>query len=176
MMRMLTYLLLLLTAASAAAVDVPWPDREVWPQNPQARQIAQVMMPTPALLTGACEYSVPLYTIEAEGVSIPLSLQYRSNGIRVDNDSVKMTRFPGGYLDRGGNAFYYLTDFQGNNIAVVDAGGVITQRTHYYPYGELWRYPNGQQYLFSDKELTRADGRHAYTFPARLTLTPISRP
>ena len=81
-----------------------------------------------------------------------------------------------GYLDRGGNAFYYLTDFQGNNIAVVDAGGSITQRTYYYPYGEPWRYPDGQPYLFSDKELTRADGRHAYTFPARLTLTPISRP
>lgn len=67
--------------------------------------------------------------------------------------------------------FYYLTDYQGNNIAVVDAGGAITQRTDYYPYGEPWRYPNGQQYLYSDKELTRADGRHAYTFPAR-TLLP----
>ena len=85
-MRLLTYLLLALTAASATAVDVPWPDREVWLQSPQARQIAQVLMPSPALLTGACEYSVPLYTIEAEDVSIPLSLQYQSNGIRVDDD------------------------------------------------------------------------------------------
>ncbi len=85
-MRLLTYLLLALTVTSATAVDVPWRDREVWPQSPQARQIAQVMMPSPALLTGACEYSISLYTIEAEGVSIPLSLQYRSNGIRVDDD------------------------------------------------------------------------------------------
>ena len=38
-MRLLTYLLLALTAASATAVDVTWPDREVWPQSPQARQI-----------------------------------------------------------------------------------------------------------------------------------------
>ena len=38
-MRLLSYLLLALTAASATAVDVPWPDREVWPQSPQARQI-----------------------------------------------------------------------------------------------------------------------------------------
>lgn len=91
-MRMLTYLLLLLTAASAAAVDVPWPDREVWPQSPQARQIAQVI---------------------------------------------------------------YLTDYQGNNIAVVDAGGSITQRTDYYPYGEPWRYPDGQQYLYSDELKTK---------------------
>ena len=31
----------------------------------------------------------------------------------IDNDSVQMTRFPGGYLDHGGSAFYYLTDYQG---------------------------------------------------------------
>lgn len=31
----------------------------------------------------------------------------------IDNDSVQMTRFPGGYLSRGGNAYYYLTDYQG---------------------------------------------------------------
>ena len=54
----------------------------------------------------------------------------------IDNDSVQMTRFPGGYLSRGGSAYYYLTDYQGNNIAVVDAAGAITQRTDYYPYGE----------------------------------------
>ena len=122
MIRLLTYFLFLLTAASAAAVDVPWPDRELWPQSPQARQIAQVVL-----------------------------------------------------FSRGGSAYYYLTDYQGNNIAVVDAGGGITQRTDYYPYGEPWRYPDGQQYLYSDKELTRADGRHAYTFPARTLLPNFPR-
>ena len=66
--------------------------------------------------------------------------RYTGAGHVIDNDSVRMTRFPGGYLDRGGNAFYYLTDYQGNNIAVVDAGGSITQRTYYYPYGEPWRH------------------------------------
>ena len=121
-MRLLTYLVLALTATSAAALDVPWPDRELWPQSPQARQIAQVVL-----------------------------------------------------FSRGGSAYYYLTDYQGNNIAVVDAGGGITQRTDYYPYGEPWRYPDGQQYLYSDKELTRADGRHAYTFPARTLLPSLPR-
>lgn len=101
--------------------------------------------------------------------------RYTGAGHIIDNDSVKMTRFPGGYLSRGGAAFYYLTDYQGNNIAVVDAAGAITQRTYYYPYGEPWRYPTGQQYLFSDKELTRADGRHAYTFPARTLLPNLPR-
>ncbi len=122
MMRLLTYFFFLLTAASATAVDVPWPDRELWPQSPQARQIAQVVL-----------------------------------------------------FSRGGSAYYYLTDYQGNNIAVVDAAGSIIQRTDYYPYGEPWRYPDGQPYLFSDKELTRADGRHAYTFPARTLLPSLPR-
>ena len=121
-MRLLTYLVLALTATSAAALDVPWPDRELWPQSPQARQIAQVVL-----------------------------------------------------FSRGGSAFYYLTDYQGNNIAVVDAAGSITQRTDYYPYDEPWRYPDGQQCLYSDKELTRADGRHAYTFPARTLLPSLPR-
>ena len=101
--------------------------------------------------------------------------RYTGAGHVIDNDSVQMTRLPGGYLSRGGNAFYYLTDYQGNNIAVVDAAGAITQRTDYYPYGEPWRYPTGQPYLFSDKELTRADGRHAYTFPARTLLPSLPR-
>ncbi len=93
--------------------------------------------------------------------------RYTGVGHVIDNDSVKMTRFPGGYLDRGGNAFYYLTDYQGNNIAVVDAAGSITPRTDYYP--------DGQPYLYSDKELTRADGRHVYTFPARTLLPSLPR-
>ena len=101
--------------------------------------------------------------------------RYTGAGHVIDNDSVQMTRFPGGYLSRGVNAFYYLTDYQGNNIAVVDAAGSIIQLTDYYPYGEPWRYPDGQPYLYSDKELTRADGRHAYTFPARTYLPYLAR-
>ena len=101
--------------------------------------------------------------------------RYTGAGHVIDNDSVQMTRFPGGYFSRGGSAYYYLTDYQGNNIAVVDAAGSITQRTDYYPYGEPWRYPDGQPYLYSDKEITRADGRHAYTFPARTLLPSLPR-
>lgn len=43
----------------------------------------------------------------------------------IDNDSVQMSCVPGGYLSRGGNVYYYLTDYQGNNIAVVDAAGAF---------------------------------------------------
>lgn len=87
MLRFLSPIIILLTALSAAAaINVPWPERNVWPESPQAKSIRQVMMPSAGLLTGACEVSVPLYTIEVEGLKIPVSLQYRSNGIRVDDE------------------------------------------------------------------------------------------
>lgn len=73
---------------NAGALNVPWPDRQVWPESPRAAQLRQVMMPTPGLLTGAVEFEIPIYTIEAEGVSIPISLKYRSNGIKVDDITI----------------------------------------------------------------------------------------
>lgn len=73
---------------NVGALNVPWPDRQVWPESPRAAQLRQVMMPTPGLLTGAVEFEIPIYTIETEGVSIPISLKYRSNGIKVDDITI----------------------------------------------------------------------------------------
>ena len=72
--------------AMHAEVSVPWQESGVWPESPQARAIRQAEMPAPAMLTGACEFDVPLYTLSVGDVSLPLSLHYRSNGIRVDDD------------------------------------------------------------------------------------------
>ena len=69
-----------------AGVSVPWQESGVWPESPQARAIRQAETPQPAMLTGACEFDVPLYTLSVGDVSLPLSLHYRSNGIRVDDD------------------------------------------------------------------------------------------
>ena len=73
-------------AVAHGEVSVPWQESGVWPESPQARAIRQAEMPAPAMLTGACEFDVPLYTLSVGDVSIPLSLHYRSNGIRVDDD------------------------------------------------------------------------------------------
>lgn len=64
---------------------VTQPEQDVWPQAPQAYNFNEVRMPTPDLATGAVNLSIPLYTIQAEDLSIPLELRYRSNGIRVDD-------------------------------------------------------------------------------------------
>ena len=73
-------------AVAHGEVSVPWQESGVWPESPQARAIRQAEMPAPAMLTGACEFDVPLYTLSVGDVSIPLSLHYRSNGIRIDDD------------------------------------------------------------------------------------------
>ena len=75
----------------------------------------------------------------------------------------------GGYFDGRGRACYYMPDYQGNNLGVVDADGHLVQRTDYYPYGEAWRQPEADinPWLYSDKELLSVDGQHEYDFGAR---------
>lgn len=75
-----------------AASPVTQPEQDEWPQAPQAYKFNEVKMPTPDLATGAVNLGIPLYTIQAEDLSIPLELRYRSNGIRVDDDP-----YPVGY-------------------------------------------------------------------------------
>lgn len=63
-----------------------WPDKGVWPESPKAATIREVTSPLPALLTGAAEFTVPLYSLEAEGMTLPFEFRYHSNGIRVHDD------------------------------------------------------------------------------------------
>lgn len=72
--------------AEITSSEIPVPEQNVWPMSPRARNIRQVMMPTPSIVTGACEFTVPLYTIDVEGFKLPFSLQYRSNGIKPEDD------------------------------------------------------------------------------------------
>ena len=94
---------------------------------------------------------------------------YSGDGHVTVGDSLVMMRFAGGYFDGRGRAYYYMPDYQGNNLGVVDADGHLAQRTDYYPYGEAWRQPEADinPWLYSDKELLSVDGQHEYDFGAR---------
>ena len=94
---------------------------------------------------------------------------YSGDGQVTEGDSLVMMRFAGGYFDGRGRACYYMPDYQGNNLGVVDADGHLTQRTDYYPYGEAWRQPEADvnPWLYSDKELLSVDGQHEYDYGAR---------
>lgn len=57
------------------------------PEVPSISHLKEVSMPSASLATGAVEFEVPIYTLKAEDISLPLTLRYRSNGIKLGDDS-----------------------------------------------------------------------------------------
>ncbi len=84
-----------------------------------------------------------------------------------EGDSLLYVNFPGGYFDGNGRVHYRHADFQGNTTMVTDASGTLEQHTGYYPYGEPWREPTGQPYLYGGKERMRDGALNDYDFTAR---------
>lgn len=85
------------------------------------------------------------------------------------NNAVERILIPGGYIDGEGRYRFYLTDYQGNNRAVVDQQGAVVQCTDYYPYGLPLRQtsPDAQPYKYSGKEFDPLNGLNTYDFHAR---------
>jgi len=52
--------------------------------SPTAASLVRNATASPNLYTGAVNVSVPLYTLPAQGMSIPIGLVYQSNGIKVN--------------------------------------------------------------------------------------------
>ncbi|MBD5265260.1 MAG: hypothetical protein HDS48_07040 [Bacteroides sp.] len=102
---------------------------------------------------------------------------YTGDGHVMVNDTLQMARFPGGYFSHDGKPHYYIKDYQGNNVKVVDADGGVRQTTNYYPYGEPWTEWNWtladrtpmcrNRFLFGDKERIPEYGLNEYDFAAR---------
>ena len=66
--------------------------------------------------------------------------EYTSGGHVIVNGRLVLSRFGGGYFDGSGNPHYYVTDWQGNNIGVVDRNGLLEQRTRSGGLNE-YRFP-----------------------------------
>lgn len=56
------------------------------PPSPTSAVFSRVTPQTPSLLTGSAELSIPLFQLECHGLEIPFSLNYSSNGIKVNDD------------------------------------------------------------------------------------------
>ncbi len=82
-------------------------------------------------------------------------------------DTLTRVDFPGGYFDAKGGVHWMLTDAIGSVEMVVDNRGSVEQHTGYYPYGEPWRNPAGQPYLFGAKERRSYASLNDYDFHAR---------
>ncbi|MDE6298186.1 MAG: RHS repeat-associated core domain-containing protein, partial [Muribaculaceae bacterium] len=74
--------------------------------------------------------------------------------------------YPGGFM-QDSTYYWYVRDYQGNNVAVMDGSKNVLQETSYYPYGEPWREPEGQPWLYGGNERLRLDGINEYDFNAR---------
>ena len=88
-MRAAIFLLLivLLVPQCPAADNYVTPVRsDIIPPAPTAATVVEQQMPRPSLLTGAVDFALPLYTVEVDGFSLPISLQYHTNGIKVYDD------------------------------------------------------------------------------------------
>ena len=119
--------------------------------------------------------STTIYMMQPSGVlnELPLLVkEYRGNGQIITSAPALgghrhvMTRFAGGYF-HDGEVYYYVTDYQGNNVAVVDGDGKIVEQTNYYPYGEPWREATEQPFLYAGNERLRLFGLNEYDFIAR---------
>lgn len=87
------------------------------------------------------------------------SLVYTRNG---DSLRLEGTSFGGGRLvatqanDRQTVPLYYLTDHLGSLRVIVDANGIVKERSDYYPTGVRWSMPehprSDNRYLFNGKE------------------------
>lgn len=77
-----------------------WPDKGVWPESPKAATIREVTSPLPALLTGAAEFTVPLYSLEAEGMTLPFEFRYHSNAPADSTDADFSTEYAYDILSR----------------------------------------------------------------------------
>ncbi|MDE7152967.1 MAG: hypothetical protein K2O00_00810 [Muribaculaceae bacterium] len=88
---------------------------------------------------------------------------------------LQMERVPGGYFNFNTRRFYhYITDYQGNNIAVVSDSGAIVHQTDYFPYGEPWSEPS-HPFTYSDNERLHAFGQNQYDFNARRLISTLLR-
>ncbi|MCM1068258.1 MAG: YD repeat-containing protein, partial [Muribaculaceae bacterium] len=87
MTRRFSALVLITFFLTASAQDYITPVRtDLIPPSPQSTAVVEQQMPRPSLLTGAVDFSLPVYTIEADGYSLPISLRYHTNGIKVYDD------------------------------------------------------------------------------------------
>ena len=111
---------------------------------------------------------------------------YDGDGHMAVNGTLEMSRFEGGYFDADGNPHYYLTDYQGNVVRVIDETGLGGQPMDYYPYGEPWvewdwaradtnSYMIKNRFLYGGKERITQFGLGLYNFEARMYRAPWGR-
>lgn len=90
-------------------------------------------------------------------------------------ENLEYSAFAGGYFGPSKGAQYYVPDWQGNNVGVIDNNGKLVESITYYPYGEPTKEHSGQRFLYGGKEREHGGGRNSYDFSARCLIAPLGQ-
>lgn len=84
MRKIYSLLCMFLSVIQLIAQNKPY-DRTVdmFPKSPDAAALSKFIDIPPGNYTGVANFSIPLYTIDLDGISIPIELNYVTNGIKV---------------------------------------------------------------------------------------------
>lgn len=132
----LTFLFLFGSFLAALAQGPTLP--KVTPSSPSASALGKFGEYPVSLYTGAISVDVPIYTIESDGIKVPIELKYHGSGIRYDDASMAVgigwTLFAGGMVtyqqqgipDNTTNKFFKLI----GNITPFDDGSTTINDNH----------------------------------------------
>jgi hypothetical protein len=109
-MKKITIILTAILFYLSNSVVLGQPDSSLIPSSPNANSLGTYGNVPVGLYNGTAQFQVPIYTIKTKYVEIPISLNYSSNGIRVDE----------------------LPSLVGMGWSL-NAGGVITRSTNHHP-------------------------------------------
>ena len=115
-----------------------------------------------------CSYALKWQTTLVSPDSTRSVTRYIGEAI-IRDDKLSMLRVDGGYLDANHRMHYYVTDFQGNITHTISSTGRIEQAINYYPDGEPWIEPTGDNpFMFGGKERITFGNLRQYDFGARM--------
>jgi hypothetical protein len=124
---------------------------KIVPPSPNAASLGKFGDMPVSTYTGTTDISIPVYTIQAKGVSVPVSLSYHTGGIRLSEEAgwvgLGWALNAGGMISRTINdkddleGGYYNTDLY-PTVVVPEVKGKMTGRTLYQPEPNMgvWGY------------------------------------
>ena len=84
-LRLIFVFVVLLTIRSTAfSQGLTQIDRDIVPPSPTAFELGKYGFSPVSMYSGTASYSIPLYELSGKSLSLPISLSYYSNGIKVD--------------------------------------------------------------------------------------------
>lgn len=107
---------------------------------PEASQLLKVNFIPMNLYTGKLDFQIPLYEVKVGSVSVPVSLRYNSEGIKIEEESSNVGS--GWVLQAGGSVNKMIRDLEDRSVYTYDrkVAGQTNPITYLTAYGSLRSY------------------------------------